>query len=237
MSVVPRARSAKSTIESWTYSRLSLPEPGRGNVAHPSLLVRPEPRTVIRPEVLLLRSDRAALPSFGHALRIGVVFLGARKEQLEIFARSVDLVRADQAVEQHPPVFAPGLDLSVSGQLRGQGSVLSTEMRAKGPCSSPGWRLFGRPRAGDDPVQHFSEQRRARQEGGMIAVDGHRAVCVLGHLPFAVGLKIRSSPHMMYVLGKTCQAGTRGGGAVNTEVGMGRSRAVAQSASSVEHLL
>ena len=52
----------------------------------------------------------------------------------------------------------------------------------------------------------------------------------------ALGLRIRSSVQAMYVVGKTCQAGGEDGGAANTDVGIVRSCAVAQSASSFEHL-
>ena len=92
------------------------PRTGEGEGPHPALLVRPEPRTLVGPDVVLLGLGRPSLPPFGHALGIGVVLLGAGKEQPEILGCGVDLVSADEALEQHPTVFLPGLDFRIGGQ-------------------------------------------------------------------------------------------------------------------------
>ena len=75
---------------------------------HPPLLGRTEPRAVVGPDEDLLGLLRMPLPPFGHPLGVGMEVLGAREDLPEVLGQRVDLVGADEAVEEDPTVLAPG---------------------------------------------------------------------------------------------------------------------------------
>ncbi len=56
-----------------------------------------------------------APPPLGHSIGVGVQILGARKNLTEILGQGIDLVGADEAVEQDPPLLAPRRDFGFAG--------------------------------------------------------------------------------------------------------------------------
>jgi hypothetical protein len=56
-----------------------------------------------------------SLPAFGHSFGVAVKIVGARKDLLEILGQRIDLVGADEAIEEDPTVLAPRRDFDVGG--------------------------------------------------------------------------------------------------------------------------
>ncbi len=81
--------------------------------APPPVLLRTEPGTCRRPRVRLAGCRRPAQPLLRHTVGIGVVLLGRREHLPQIALGRVDLVDADEAVEEHPTVVMPRRDLRV----------------------------------------------------------------------------------------------------------------------------
>ncbi len=75
-----------------------------------------EPRTVLGPLEFLSRIGTRSAPAPGHLHRRGVIFLGGGEGQAQVRRCAVDLVAVDEAVEEHPPVVTPGLELGVCGE-------------------------------------------------------------------------------------------------------------------------
>ena len=116
-SVVASARSAKSTIDGCTVEAVERGGTAQGElVTRPPVLLRSEARAAGRPGVDLGLDGGAAEPPLGLALGIGVVRLGRREEPGQVGGRGVDLVGADQPLEDDPTVRPPGVDLVVTSQ-------------------------------------------------------------------------------------------------------------------------
>ena len=93
-------------IEGWTHSRLSA-VPGKGKVADHRCCSGRNPGPVVGPHEHLLGLNRVALPPLGHSVRVCVKLLGSRKDLPEILGYCVDLLGADQALDEDPTFFLP----------------------------------------------------------------------------------------------------------------------------------
>jgi hypothetical protein len=81
----------------------------------PAALLPPKPGTLLGPDELFLLIGLRTQPLVSGTLGIGVELLDGGIQKMEVVADPIDLLCAHQAVEEHPAMVSPGVDLGVSG--------------------------------------------------------------------------------------------------------------------------